>query len=195
MAIFKSNFTKIAENTTKYYLELKNRYYNKFENEISLLATAGLLDAQSYTLISSPTITVEQLIELAKTALDDDELKISTWKRISYEKRHQQYREGNLSTAEYLVASDKEDVAKDVEHLFDFIFGLEILIFEIDVPKYSTSRKVESCIDSYRPIIKGITQTIEKYSVGHGRIADTTTGFMESPDFQTMRENLNIIRY
>ena len=38
MAIFKSNFTKIAENTTKYYLELKNRYYNKFENEISLLA-------------------------------------------------------------------------------------------------------------------------------------------------------------
>lgn len=43
-----SNFTLIAENTTKYYLELRKNYKDRFNDEVSLLATAGILDAQFY---------------------------------------------------------------------------------------------------------------------------------------------------
>ena len=43
---FKSNFSLVAENTTKYYMELKTRFKGRFPDDASLLATAGILDAQ-----------------------------------------------------------------------------------------------------------------------------------------------------
>ena len=59
-----SNFTLIAENTTKYYLELTKNYKNRFNNETSLLAAAGILDAQSYVI--EKTISPSEIIDIAQ---------------------------------------------------------------------------------------------------------------------------------
>ena len=42
------SLTSVAANITKYYLELKRNYYNSFNDEATLLATTGLLEAQSH---------------------------------------------------------------------------------------------------------------------------------------------------
>ncbi|MBA7635325.1 hypothetical protein ES703_42926 [subsurface metagenome] len=63
-----SNFTLIAENTTKYYLELTKNYKNRFNNEASLLATAGILDAQFYVFVDQ-TINPSEIIDIAKKAV------------------------------------------------------------------------------------------------------------------------------
>lgn len=61
-----SNFVLIAVNTTKYYLELTRVYSNRFKNEVSLLATAGLLDAQNY--IIEQTVKPLEIREMAEKA-------------------------------------------------------------------------------------------------------------------------------
>ncbi|NQT31523.1 MAG: hypothetical protein HQ588_04240 [Deltaproteobacteria bacterium] len=64
-----SNFSLIAINTTKYYLELTSNYGNRFSNEVSLLATAGLLDAQNYVFVER-TINPKDIFAMAqKSAL------------------------------------------------------------------------------------------------------------------------------
>ncbi|MBU4293915.1 MAG: zinc ribbon domain-containing protein [Actinobacteria bacterium] len=63
-----SNFTLIAENTTKYYLELTKNYKNRFNNEVFLLATAGILDAQFYIFMDK-TINPAEIIDIAKKAV------------------------------------------------------------------------------------------------------------------------------
>lgn len=59
-----SNFTFIAENTTKYYLELKRKYNDRFANETSILVVAGVLDAQGY--ISMGQIGDSELLDIAQ---------------------------------------------------------------------------------------------------------------------------------
>ena len=54
-----NSFTYIAENTTKYYLELKNRYSNHFINELQIISTAGILVAKSYEGIGGEIIIDE----------------------------------------------------------------------------------------------------------------------------------------
>jgi len=61
------NFTFIAANTTKYYLELTRNYSNRFNDEASLMATAGLLDAQTYVFIER-TINLSTILDMAKEA-------------------------------------------------------------------------------------------------------------------------------
>ena len=51
---FKSNYTLIAENTTKYYVELTKNHKDRFSDEASLLATAGAI-----TLKERPKCTKE----------------------------------------------------------------------------------------------------------------------------------------
>jgi hypothetical protein len=63
-----SNFTLIAENTTKYYLELTKNYKNRINNEVFLLATAGILDAQFYIFMEK-TINPAEIIDIAKKAV------------------------------------------------------------------------------------------------------------------------------
>jgi len=63
-----SNSTLIAENTTKYYLELTKNYKNRFNNEVFLLATAGILDAQFYIFMDK-TINPAEIIDIAKKAV------------------------------------------------------------------------------------------------------------------------------
>jgi len=65
-----NNFVLIATNTTKYYLELTRNYSYRFHDEASLLATAGLLDAQNYVFIDEPQISPSEILDMAqKSAL------------------------------------------------------------------------------------------------------------------------------
>ena len=66
-----SNFTLIAEITTKYYLELTKKYKNRFNDEISLLATAGILDAQHYIFIEQK-IKPSEIIDIAKQSVKNN---------------------------------------------------------------------------------------------------------------------------
>ena len=57
------SFTSVAENITKYYLELKRNYYNRFNDEATLLASTGLIEAQSYL---EEKISLVQIFDIAK---------------------------------------------------------------------------------------------------------------------------------
>jgi len=67
-----SNFTLIAENTTKYYLELTKSCKNRFKDEAFLLATAGILDAQFYIFIDQ-TINPQEIIDIAQKSVSSNE--------------------------------------------------------------------------------------------------------------------------
>jgi RNAse (barnase) inhibitor barstar len=62
-----SNFTLIAEITTKFYLELEKEYKSFFTDQVSLLATAGVLDAQ-WDVFSGKIKPVE-IVTIAKEAV------------------------------------------------------------------------------------------------------------------------------
>jgi len=66
-----SYYTFIAENTTKYYLELTRNYGDRFNDESSLLATAGILDAQSYIIIQQ--IDPMEILYIAKKSFGSGE--------------------------------------------------------------------------------------------------------------------------
>jgi len=57
------NFTFIASNIIKYYLELKNNYLERFVNEVPLLTAAGVLDALVY--LQNKETTVEKIRNIA----------------------------------------------------------------------------------------------------------------------------------
>ena len=59
-------FTSVAENITKYYLELKRNYYNRFNDEATMLASAGLVEAQSYI---EQKISLAQILDIAKKSV------------------------------------------------------------------------------------------------------------------------------
>ena len=63
---FKTNFSLIAENTTKFYMELTTRYRERFPDDAALLTTAGILDARNYVFSSPPQIEITDIIELAR---------------------------------------------------------------------------------------------------------------------------------
>ncbi len=66
-----NNWTLIAVNTTKYYLELTRGYRDRFRNEVCLLAAAGVLDAISY--VMEQTITPSEIFEMAERAAPSGE--------------------------------------------------------------------------------------------------------------------------
>ena len=57
------SLTSVAENITKYYLELKRNYQNRFNDEATLLTSTGLIEAQSYL---EQNISLEQIFDIAK---------------------------------------------------------------------------------------------------------------------------------
>jgi len=60
-----SNFTLIATNTTKYYLELTRNYSKRFNSEAAILAAAGLLDAGVYVVIER-TINPSEILDMVQ---------------------------------------------------------------------------------------------------------------------------------
>ncbi|WP_411814339.1 hypothetical protein [Dehalococcoides mccartyi] len=197
MGFLKSNFTIIAENTTKYYLELRSRYSDRFDNDTSLLAISGILDAQNYIFTSHPIISTDRIFKLASDTIKNDEslTSIKSIKaRIWFEKRTRHSTNGNLLRG--FLLEDEESNNEDTEiinTLFTFIFGLELMIFRADSPKLSPYLIEEACRDKYKTIEKAIVQTMNKHKVGQGIIAKATTNFIESPKFQQIRQKLGII--
>jgi len=58
-------FTLIASTTTKYYLELKRNFAKYFPDETSLIAAAGIIDANHY-IFKTQQIKPEEIIDLAR---------------------------------------------------------------------------------------------------------------------------------
>jgi len=61
------NFSCIAKNITKIYLELESNYKERLTNNLSLLAATAFLDAQYYILIEK-SIQIQEVLEIAKLA-------------------------------------------------------------------------------------------------------------------------------
>jgi len=99
-------FAYIAVKITKYYLELSRNYFNRFDNEVALIATAGYLETQEY--IERGEISLGQIMRIAKESYQtkgealvnfiinleikmfssgDEHLKISEVREACFEKR------------------------------------------------------------------------------------------------------------
>ena len=190
---FKTNFSLIAENTTKYYMELKSRYKERFTDDASLLAAAGILDAQNYIFPSPPQIDIIDVIELARKCTAKDEDYIPMRKLIQYSENTQRYRDRKSSIADLLSFEYSEGPPECTDEVFDFVFGLELLLFKVDNKKFSPHAIEEACRSKYKTIEKAITQTMKKYKVGRGMLARATTAFMENPSLEPLRNSLGIL--
>ena len=176
---FKSNFVRIAENTTKYYLTLSNSYYDRFPDEVSLLATAGALDAQSYVFIEKPQISLKQIMDLAQQAASGKQ-KILIDRLLS--------KIGLREKQELLAYMQPLWLTKP---LIYFIFTLEVEIFKADNQSLGESDITMACLRKLSSIEKAIEKTKEKYQ-SKDLFAKATANFMEAPDFRDIRGKLRI---
>lgn len=177
--LFKSNFVRVAENTTKYYIELKNVYNDKFNDEASLLATAGVLDSQNYVL-RDLSINIDTIIELAKKAVSSKELTI-------YRKLLIQEASANKALINLLT----EGSNLEQYPLFNFVFDLEVLLFIIDNPQFSRSDIELACFKKVNAISDAIRKTEKKYR-SEAQVALVTKMFIESPELLLYRNQLGI---
>lgn len=136
------NFTLEAAKVTKYYLELTKKYPDRFEDEVSLLATAGLLDAHDYIEV---TISVSQIISIAKEAISAKEkaliefiinLETLVFKNYEPEIDIEEIREAcfkKKADIEYVVQKVKQEYVKERE------FNLATSNF-MELPRYERFR-------------------------------------------------------
>lgn len=59
-------FTLVAARVTKYYLEINRNYKDRLNDEVTILASAGLLEAQDYI---EQKISLSQIIDMAKKSV------------------------------------------------------------------------------------------------------------------------------
>lgn len=193
--LFKSNFTRIAENTTKYYLELRNKYHDRFRDEASLLAAAGILDAQIYVFVEH-SIELETILHMAKLAVSPEQapLELSPYRSLAIEeilgKFHTKWQKGDPGDA-LLEYSKGEDELLKKEPLFDFVFSLEAEIFKVDCPRFTRSEIALACYQKRNTITKAIQDVKRKYT-SEARFALQTASLMVSPRHQSIREQLGI---
>ncbi len=180
--MFKSNFARIAENTTKYYLELRNNYGSKFSDEASLLTTAGVLYAQNYIFIEH-SIDVDTIILMAKKALGKRKKDVTDYIRLKVQQ--------TMSSHEGLLKLLTEGNEFEEDPLFNFIFSLEVALFRVDNPRFSSSDIELACFKKANTISNATPKTKEKYE-GEARFISVVASFMESPEFRQVRKQLGI---
>ena len=190
---FKTNFSLIAENTTEYYMELTTRYKGRFPDDSSLLAAAGILDAQNYIFPSPPQIDITDVIELARRCTFKGEDYIPIRKFIQYSDHLQRYQNHKSSVADFLSFEYSTGPPECTDEFFDFVFGLELLLFKADIKEFSPYAIEEACRSKYKTIEKAIAKTMKKYNVGKGIFAQATTIFMENVSLQSLRDSLGIL--
>jgi len=190
---FKTHFSLIAENTTKFYMELTTRYRERFPDDASLLAAAGVLDAQNYIFPSPPKIDITDVMELARKCTAKDEDYIPMRKLIQYSDNTRRYRDHKSSIGDLLSFEYSEGPPECTDEVFDFVFGLELLLFEVDNKRFSPQAIEEACRSKYKTIEKAITQTMKKYKVGQGILARATTAFIENSSLEPLRNRLGIL--
>lgn len=72
LGIKEDNFTYVARNITKFYLELSKDYKECFRDEVSLLTAVGVLDAQIY-IFSEGSISISEIEEIAQKSVTSEE--------------------------------------------------------------------------------------------------------------------------
>jgi len=174
-------------------MELKSRYKERFIDDASLLAAAGILDAQNYIFPSPPQIDIIDVIELARKCTAKDEDYIPMRKLIQYSENTQRYRDRKSSIADLLSFEYPNGPPECTDEVFDFVFGLEVLLFKVDNKKFSPHAIEEACRSKYKTIEKAITATMKKYNVGKGISARATTTFMEDVSLEAVRNRLGIL--
>ncbi len=180
--MFKSNFARIAENTTKYYLELKTNYGSRFSDEICLLATAGVLDAQNYIFIEH-SIEIDSIIDMARKAVSQKEQELTNYRGLKVQE--------TLSSYKAFTKLFTESNELEQDPLFNFIFSLEVALFAVDNPRFSSSDIELACFKKATTISNAIRKTKEKYR-GEAQFGLVVTTFMESPEFRQVRKQLGI---
>ena len=187
-SLFKSNFTRIAENTTKYYLELTRNYSNRFGDEVTLLATVGILDAQIYVFVEH-SISLETIIGIAKQAVLKEELEPTSYQKMASQAFLKRFRAKSLIDKIVSSSEEKDELEKDT--LFNFIFSLEVEIFTVDSPEFNRSAIELACYDKANTIFKAIQKTKERYN-SEAAFALATANLMDSPKFEITRKQLGI---
>ncbi len=180
--MFKSNFARIAENTAKYYLELKTNYGDRFSDETSLLATAGVLDAQNYV-FAEQSLDTGRIIDMAKKALSQEGKELNEYKKAKVQ--------ATMSSFDSLVKYLSEEDELEQDPLFNFVFNLEVAIFSVDNPYFSSSDIELACFKKANTISNAVRKARGKYK-GEAVFASVTTHFMKSPEFKPTRRLLGI---
>jgi hypothetical protein len=181
--LFKSNFARIAENTTKYYLELSKNYEKRFRDEVALLTTAGVLDAQNYV-FSEQSLDVDTIIDMAKKAVSQEREEPTAYQKAKVQALMA------LSASDFVKYIRQEDkLEKDT--LFNFVFNLEVALFLIDNPYFTRSVLELACLQKADAIAKAIQKTRDKYR-GEPLFTSVTMRFMEGPEVEEVKKILGI---
>ncbi len=69
LGIEDDNYILVTKNISKYYMELINNYKDKFKDEITLLLTTGILDAQQYIFVEK-SMDISEIHEIAKNSVN-----------------------------------------------------------------------------------------------------------------------------
>jgi len=187
-SLFKSNFTRIAGNTTKYYLELTRNYSNRFDDEVALLTTAGVLDAQTYVFVEG-SIDLDAISHIAKQAVSKEELEPTLYQRMASQAKLEKFL--TKSPIDKIVSSSEETDELEKDTLFNFIFSLEVEIFTVDSPEFPRSAIELACYEKADTIVKAIRRMGNKYR-GERLFTLATANLMDSPKFEAIRKQLGI---
>jgi hypothetical protein len=187
IGLFKSNFTRIAENTTKYYLELNRNYSSRLDDEVALLTTTGVLDAQTYVFIEG-SIDLDTISYIAKQAVSKEELELTSYQKMASHAELKKLKAKSL-VDKITSSGEKDELYEDT--LFNFIFSLEVEIFTVDSPKFSRSALELACYEKADTIQKAINR-MKKIYKGEKLFTLATISFMDSPRFEAIREQLGI---
>jgi len=186
--LFKSNFTRIAENTTKYYLELTRNYRSRFDDEVTRLATAGVLDAQTYVFVEG-SIDLDTISHIAKQAVSKEKLEPTSYQKIASQAKLQEFLAKSPIDKIASSSEEKDELEKDT--LFNFIFSLEVEIFTVDSPEFSRSAIEIACYEKADTILKAINRMKKGYK-GEKLFTLATANLMGSPKFEAIRKQLGI---
>ena len=188
LGLFKSNFTRIAENTTKYYIELTRNYSNRFDDEVTLLTTAGVLDAQTYVFVER-SIDLDTISYIAKQAVLKEEFAPTSYQKMASQAFLKRFCAKSLIDKIVSSSAEKDELEKDT--LFNFIFSLEVEIFTVDSPEFSRSAIELACYEKADTILKAIRRMMNKYN-GERLFTIATVNLMDSPKFEAIRKQLGI---
>jgi hypothetical protein len=89
------------------------------------------------------------------------------------------------------LANDAISNEKAADPLFPFILSLEVEIFVAQNPNIDRQEIRFACLMNGDSIIKAVEKTRKRFK-GENRIAYGTSQFMQSAEFKSVREMLNI---
>ena len=189
-ALLKNNYALIAENTTKYYLELTRNYRNRFDDEVTLLTTAGVLDAQTYVFIEG-SIDLDTISRIARDVVSKEISDLNPRRRLAAQERYGMFPfPKRRKSPDDILRLFEEDEFED-DTLLDFVFSLEVKIFETDYPRFSRADIELACWKKINTILKAINRMKKRYK-GEKLFTLATANFMGSPKFEAIRKQLGI---